>query len=251
VASFDLRDTLIVTDTRALQKGFVLLVPALLFGLLVAAQWGTFASAVRNDLAIRYVEPLNTSVGGLQTQQDELKTQLAALRTELEELQRTAATQTGATQDLQARLDRLRALAGLTAVRGAGLLVTLDAVPSQAGPPERPVCFAPDLTDITNAAWRAGATAISINGERVVASSSVYCVGSTLVVNGALTAAPFDIAAIGDSAKLLAAFDDPQQLRDLKRRRDERNVVFRASQASDLAIGAYTGPVAVRAAVIE
>jgi uncharacterized protein YlxW (UPF0749 family) len=251
LASFDVRDTLIVTDARALQKSFVLLVPALLFGLLVAAQWGTFASAVRDDLGIRYVEPLNSSVGALQTQQDELKAQLAALRTELEALQRTAATQTGATQDLQARLDQLRDLSGLTAVRGAGLLVTLDAVPSQAGPPERPVCFAPDLTDITNAAWRAGAIAISINGERVVASSSVYCVGSTIVVNGALTAAPFEIAAVGDPAKLLAAFDDPQQLRDLKRRRDERSVVFRASQGSELVIGAYTGPVAVRAAVIE
>ncbi len=234
-----------------LQKGFVLLVPAILFGLLVAAQWGTFASAVRDDIGIRYVEPLNQSVGGLQTQQDELKTQLAALRTELEDLQRTATTQTGTTQDLQARLDQLRALSGLTAARGQGVTITLDAAPSQAGPPERPVCFAPDLTDITNAAWRAGAIAISINGERVVASSSVYCVGSTIVVNGALTAAPFEIAAIGDAAKLLAAFDDPQQLRDLKSRRDERSVIFRASQGSDLAIGAYTGPVTVRAAAIE
>lgn len=240
-----------MTDTRALQKGFVLLVPALLFGLLVAAQWGTFASAVRDDIGIRYVEPLNVSVAGLQTQQDELKAELAALRTELETLQRTAATQTGATQDLQARLDRLRTLSGLTAVRGEGLLVTLDAVPAQAGPLDRPVCFAPDLTDITNAIWRAGATAISINRERVVASSSVYCVGSTIVVNGALTAAPFEIAAVGDGAKLLAAIHDPQQLRDLKRRRDERGVIFRASQQPDVAIGAYTGPVAVRAAAIE
>jgi uncharacterized protein YlxW (UPF0749 family) len=251
LASFDVRDTLIVTDTRALQKGFVLLVPAILFGLLIAAQWGTFASAVRQDVAIRYVEPLNLSVGGLQTQQDELKTQLAALRTELEDLQRTAATQTGATRDLQARLDQLRALAGLTAVKGEGLLVTLDALPLPAGPPERPACFAPDLTDITNAAWRAGATAISINGERVVASSSVYCVGTTIVVNGTLTAAPFDIAAIGDGAKLLASFDDPQQLRDLKRRRDERSIVLRASRQPDIAIGAYTGPISVRAAALE
>jgi uncharacterized protein YlxW (UPF0749 family) len=240
-----------VTDTRAVQKGFVLIVPAILFGLLVAAQWGTFASAVRDDIGIRYVEPLNVSVAGLQTEQDELKAELVALRTELETLQRTAATQTGATRDLQFRLDQLRALSGLTAVRGEGLRVTLDAVPAQAGPPDRPVCFAPDLTDIINAAWRAGATAISINGERVVVSSSVYCVGSTIVVNGALTAAPFEIAAVGDGAELLAAFDDPQQLRDLKRRDDERSVVFRATRQEDVAIGAYTGPVAVRAAALE
>lgn len=229
----------------------MLLVPAILFGLLVAAQWGTFASAVRQDVNIRYVEPLNSSVGGLQAQQDELKAQLAALRTELEDLQRTAATQTGAAQGLQAKLDELRALSGLTPAQGAGLVVTLDAVPTPAGPPDRPACFAPDLTDIINAAWRAGATAISINGERVVVSSSVYCVGSTIVVNGALTAAPFEIAAIGDAASLLATIEDPQQLRDLKRRRDERSVVFRASQVAEIAIDAYTGPVSVRAAGVE
>lgn len=240
-----------MTDARALQKGFVLLIPALLFGLLVAAQWGTFASGVRDDLGIRYVEPLNSSVGGLQTQQDELKAQLAALRAELEEVQRTAASQTGAAQGLQGRLEDLRALAGLTPARGEGMLVTLDGVPTPGGQPERPVCFAPDLTDVTNAAWRAGATAVAINGERVVVSSSVYCVGSTIVVNGALTSAPFEIAAIGDGARLLAAFDDPQQLRDLKKRRDERSVVFRASQVSDLTIGAYTGPISVSAATLE
>lgn len=240
-----------MTDARALQKGFVLLVPAILFGLLVAAQWGTFASAVREDVNIRYVEPLNSSVGGLQTQQEELKAQLAALRTELEDLQRTAASQTGAAQGLQTRLDELRGLAGLTPARGPGVVVTLDAVPTPAGPPDRPTCFAPDLTDITNAAWRAGAIAISINGERVVVSSSVYCVGSTIVVNGALTAAPFEIAAVGDAAAILAAIDDPQQLRDLKSRRDERSVVFRTAQVTDLSIDAYTGPVSVRAAAIE
>ncbi len=235
------------------QKGLVLLVPALLFGLVVAAQWGTFAGAVREDVAIRYVEPLESSVGALQTQQDSLKEQLAAIRAELEELQRTAATQTGAAQGLQRRLDELRARSGLTAVTGEGLVVTLDAVPvpAVAGPPERATCFAPDLTDIVNLAWRADAAAVSVNGERVVASSSVYCVGSTIVVNGAITSAPFEIRAIGDGASLQAAFDDPRQLRDLKRRRDERSVVLQASLEAEVGIGAYTGPVAVRAARLE
>lgn len=239
-----------MTDVRAFQKSVVLVVPAILFGLLVAAQWGTFASAVREDVAIRYVEPLNSSVSALQTEQDSLKAQLAGLRAELDELQRTATAQTGATADLQERLDSLRALAGLTQVRGEGLLVTLDPVPpvSEA---ERQACLAPDLTDITNAAWRAGATAVSINGERVVSSSSVYCVGSTIVVNGSLTSAPFEIRAIGNAMRLLSTYEDPQQLGDLKRRRDERSILLRASREPSITIGPYTGPVAVRTARIQ
>ena len=239
-----------MTDTRSFQKGFVLLVPAVLFGILVAAQWGTFAAADRRDVTIRYVEPLHASIEGLQAQQDTLKGQLAGLRTELDDLQRTAATQSGATQDLQQRLDDLRALAGLTAARGEGLVVQLDAPPPIA-PLDRPTCFAPDLTDITNMAWRAGAAAVSINGERVVGSSSVYCVGSTIVVNGTVASAPFEIRAIGDPAALLATFDDPAQLRDLKRRRDERSVIFHATRAPLIEIGPYTGPIAVGSARTE
>lgn len=240
-----------MTDARTFQKGFVLLVPALLFGLLVAAQWGTFAGAERRDVAIRYVEPLHETATGLQGEQDTLKAQLADLRTQLDDLQRTAAAQSGATRDLQERLDELRGHAGLAPVSGEGLLVTLDQAPSHAGAQERPACFAPDLTDITNAAWRGGATAVSINGERVVGSSSVYCVGATIVVNGSLVSVPFEIRAVGSGASLLATFDDPQQLRDLKRRRDERSVVFRASRVLALEIAAYSGPIAVRSARIE
>lgn len=245
-----MRDTLIVTDVRAFQKAIALLAPAVLFGVLVAAQWGTFAAADRRDVTLRYVEPLHTSVEGLQTQQDTLKTELAGLRTELDELQRTAATQSGATQELQQRVDDLRRLAGLTAVRGEGLLVSLDAAPPT-GAQERPTCLAPDLTDITNVAWRAGAAALSINGERVVGSSSVYCVGSTIVVNGTVVAAPFEIRAVGDPVALTAVFDDPAQLRDLKRRRDDRSVIFQVARATVVEVAPYTGPIAVRSAELE
>lgn len=236
-----------MTDARALQKGFVLLVPAVLFGFFVAAQWSTFS--VPRDVGIRYVEPLNAAVTGLQEEQGSLKTRLAELRVKLDDLQLTAAAQSGATRDLQARIDGLRAHAGLTAVSGEGVLVRLAAArPIAAGGQERPTCFAPDLTDIVNAAWRGGARAVAVNGERLVTSSSVYCVGSTIVVNGSLVAAPFEVAAVGDPASLLSTFDDPAQLRDLKRRRAQEAVDLQISRAPLLTLAAYTGPLAARSA---
>lgn len=236
-----------MTDARTLQKGFVLLVPAVFFGFLVAAQWSTFADT--RDVGIRYVEPLNTAVAGLQDEQGSLKTQLAELRVKLDDLQRTAAAQSGATRDLQARIDDLRAHAGLTVVSGEGVRVRLAAArPIAAGGQERPTCFAPDLTDIVNAAWRGGARAVAVNGERLVASSSVYCVGATIVVNGSLVSAPFEVAAVGDPARLLSTLDDPAQLRDLKRRRDLEAVDLQISRAPLLTVGAFTGPLAARSA---
>lgn len=238
-----------MTDTRALQKGFALTVPALLFGFLVAAQWSTLANPASQDVGIRYIDPLSGTVTRLQDEQTTLKTQLTDVRGKLDEVQRAASTQSGAVKDLQARIDDLKASAGLTEARGEGVVVTLDAVrPPGVKEQERQVCLAPDLTDVVNAAWRGGARAVAINDERLVASSSVYCVGATIVVNGSIVSAPFAVSAVGPPVSILAVIDDPAQLRDLKRRRDQQTIDLRVTRSPLTTLPAYTGPLTARSA---
>ncbi len=55
----------------------------------------------------------------------------------------------------------------------------------------------------------AGAEAVSINGQRIVGTSSVSCAGSIVMVNGERVAAPFEIAAIGDGDILQSALKFP------------------------------------------
>jgi len=238
-----------VTDIRALQKGLALLPAAVLFGFLVATQWSTL---VAQDVAIRYIDPLSRTVDRLQGEQTSLKTELSDLRSKLDEIQRTASTQSGTVKDLQSRIDDLKASAGLTEVRGEGVIVTIDAVRTAGSKDqERQVCLAPDLTDIVNAAWHGGARAVAINSERLVASSSVYCVGATIVVNGTIVSAPFAVSAVGQASSLLGVIDDPAQLRDLKRRRDQLAVDLRVARSPLLTLPAYTGPLAARSAKAE
>jgi uncharacterized protein YlxW (UPF0749 family) len=230
-------------------SGLALLVPALLFGFLVAAQWQT--EIERSQLAVRYNAPLTETARTLQGEQNSLKAQLAELRTQLDTIQANASTQTGATRELQTRIDDLKARAGLTAVRGDGVVVQLDdAKQSAAGAKDldKAVCHAADLTDIVNTAWRGGADAVAINDERIVGISSVYCVGSTIMVNGTLMSAPFRIVAVGRPDGLLAAFQDPSQLRDIKRRTEAQGLGFRVTRASQLQAPAYSGALNVRAA---
>lgn len=237
-----------MTDARAVQKGLALMIPAFLFGSFVAAQWSTIALPGALDVSIRYIDPLSSTVGRLQEEQTSLRSQLADIRRQLDDIQRTAAAQSGAVKDVQAKIDDLRASAGLTEIRGEGVVVTLDAVKAPgAKEPER-VCLAPDLTDIVNVAWMGGARAVAINTERLVASSSVYCVGSTIVVNGSIVAAPFAVSAVGAPSELLAAIDDPAQLRDLKRRRDRLAVDMKVARAPQLVLAAYAGPLPGRQA---
>ncbi|MFN2520987.1 MAG: DUF881 domain-containing protein, partial [Candidatus Limnocylindria bacterium] len=105
---------------------------------------------------------------------------------------------------------------------------------------------ATDVIDIVNAAWRAAAQAVSVNGERMVASSSAYCVGGTVIVNGTLKSPPFNIIAIGPQNDLAGAFDDPAQLRDIKQRREDGSLDFRVTRAAALTAPAYDGTSTVR-----
>jgi uncharacterized protein YlxW (UPF0749 family) len=222
---------------------------AVVFGFLVATQWSTLAEPALRDVSIRYIDPLSGTVGRLQDEQTALKGQLAEIRAKLDEVQRAASQQSGVTKDVQARIDDLRASAGLTEARGEGVVVTLDSVRAPgAKEADRQLCLAPDLTDIVNVAWRGGASAIAINGERLVASSSVYCVGATMVVNGSILSAPYTVSAVGPASAILAIVDDPAQLRDLKRRRDQLAVDLRVARSPLVTLPGYSGPLAARSA---
>lgn len=233
---------------RRIAAPVALILPAVLFGLLVTMQWRTQAD--RSELTVRYNAPLLDAAHTLQNEQNDLKMQLAQLRARLDEIQRASSSQTTMAQELQARIDDLRRESGLTPRTGDGVLIELnDARPSgpiPAGDLDRAICHSTDITDIINAAWRGGAVALSVNDERVVGSTSVYCVGSTIMVNGTLMSPPFVIVAIGPQNELLATYEDPNELRDIKQRRDVYGLGFRVTRASGLRLPAYDGALNVR-----
>jgi uncharacterized protein YlxW (UPF0749 family) len=228
---------------RRLGAPAVLILPALLFGLLVTLQWRT--QQERSELTVRYNAPLLDAANSLQNEQNTLKAQLADLRAQLDEIQRGAASQSTASRDLQARIDDLRSAAGLTERNGDGVVITLDDArstsPGQTSNVDKSICHSTDLTDIVNTAWHGGAQAIAINGERVVGSTSVYCVGSTIMVNGTLMSPPFSVLVIGSQNELLAAYDDPNDLRDIKQRRDVYGLGFRVTRTSAVKVPPYGG----------
>lgn len=240
--------TLAARAPRRLSAPLVLILPALIFGLLVSLQWRT--QQERSELTVRYNAPLLDAANSLQNEQNSLKAQLSDLRAKLDLIQRGAASQSTASRDLQARIEELRSAAGLTDRTGDGVQITLDDARTtssmQPGNIEKSICHSTDLTDIVNAAWRGGAQAIAINDERIVGSSSAYCVGSTIMVNGTLMSPPFAIAVIGPQNELLAAYDDPNELRDLKQRRDVYGLGFSVQRKSALKLPPYRGALNVR-----
>ncbi len=127
-----------------------------------------------------------------------------ALQQKLDQLLASQATPVMATDEvaidtLTSELLVARTLAGLTDVQGAGVVVTLD--DSRNGS----VIHDSDLLMLINELRDAGAQALSINGERLLATSEVRCAGSILSVNNQRLAAPFEIAAVGSTDTLYNA----------------------------------------------
>ncbi len=238
---------------RRLGAPLVLIFPAVLFGLLVSLQWRT--QQERSELTVRYNAPLLDAANSLQKEQNTLKAQLADLRAQLDAIQVGAASQSTASRDLQARIEELRSAAGLTERTGDGVVITLDDArstsPAQTTNVDKSICHSTDLTDIVNTAWLGGAQAIAINGERVVGSTSVYCVGSTIMVNGTLMSPPFSVLVIGPQNEVLAAYDDPNELRDIKQRRDVYGLGFRVMRTTAVKVPPYGGALNVHYAATK
>ncbi|PZS35911.1 MAG: hypothetical protein DLM59_02095 [Pseudonocardiales bacterium] len=112
----------------------------------------------------------------------------------------------------QKQADGLRLPSGLSALEGPGLVVALDDAPRGAGGalpagagPDDVVVHQQDVQAVVNALWAGGADAMTIMGQRVVATSAVRCVGNTLLLQGRTYSPPFVIAAIGDPSRLRSA----------------------------------------------
>jgi len=185
----------------------------------------------------------------LEAEQRQLKSSLAQVRQGLDERQQSAAANTDRLQALQAELQRQRLLAGLVAVEGPGVVVTLDDSAVRVPPgadPNTYIIHEYDLRDIVNLLWMAGSEGIAINDERLVNNSSVYCVGSTVLVNNTRLSPPYAIRAIGDSRVQQDYMRNPSYLKGLKDKERLYGLRFGVKSAARVTLPAYGGGFLIR-----
>ena len=103
--------------------------------------------------------------------------------------------------DLTARLRRLEVQTGYVAVRGPGVRIKVasapDAVPNDEIRDE-------DLALLVDGLWTAGAEAVAINDQRVVALGGIRNTNRAIHVNGRPLTPPYVVEAIGNSGTLQA-----------------------------------------------
>ncbi|GHV07708.1 hypothetical protein FACS1894217_08980 [Clostridia bacterium] len=96
-------------------------------------------------------------------------------------------------------------LSGKLAATGQGLVVTL--FDNGGGEGAEGVIHDSDLLMIVNELRDAGAEALSVNGQRLVATSEIRCAGAIVSVNNTRIAAPFEVCAVGPTEAMYAALN--------------------------------------------
>jgi uncharacterized protein YlxW (UPF0749 family) len=192
------------------------------------------------------ITDLITSTSNTVAQQER---EAAALRREVALAGQSAAASSSTVAKEKARGDVIASAAGLEAVDGPGVTVSLndaprpkDGQPPASKNPDDLVVHQQDVQSVVNALWAGGAEAMTLMGERMVSTSAVRCVGNTLLIQGRLVGPPFVIRAIGDQAAMRAALAVEPGVALFRQYVDDYGLRYRVTSQKTMHLSAYDGP---------
>ena len=223
-------------------------VVCLLAGVLLAATHGASAGReIRGSDSPRLVD----LVGDTQESVD----RLSARRDELAaRIDTTHGGKAGAAlAAMTARSAALASDAGVEPVHGPGVVVTLSDAQRDAdgrfprdAAPDDLVVHQQDVQAVINALWGAGAEAIQLQDQRLLATSAPRCVGNTLLLNGRTYSPPYTLIAIGDPGSMQAALADAPLVRLYKQYVIRFGLGYSEQTRSDVTVVGHPAPVRLR-----
>ena len=170
-----------------------------------------------------------------------LEDRVSQLRSGVEELTGTGAPDAGA-----AGGSALAEASHTAAAEGEGLVVVLADAPRDTSlgagySLQDTVVHSQDVQAVVNALWQGGAEAMGVMDQRVIATTAVRCVGSTLRVQGRYYPPPYRIEAVGDPEAMRAALEDSVEVALYRAAADDIGLVYDVSDDDDLELPAYGG----------
>jgi len=228
----------------------VLALAGLLFAITATTARGTELRSAENT---RLVDLIHAA----QQRSERAGTTGARLRAEVDRL--SATVQDPATQRVRADADRIADAAGLTAVSGPGLTVTLDDAPPgalsrsypglpQPGPDDL-VVHQQDLQAVVNALWAGGARGIQLMDQRIISTSAVRCVGNVLILQERVYSPPYSVTAVGDLPQLSAALKSSSAISNYLQYVAAYGLGYRLTRHARITVPAYSGSLNLRYAV--
>lgn len=176
----------------------------------------------------------------------DLADRVGDLRTEVDRLTVDA----GSTGEDVERATRLTQQVGLDPVGGPGVTVTLTDAPASTDPVgvdgDLLVVHQQDIQAVVNVLWRGGAEAMTIQGQRVISTTGIKCVGNTVVLHGIPYAPPYVISAVGEPGALEAALAGSEYVGVYRQYVDAYGLGYDQRTESRLDLPGFTGATTLR-----
>jgi uncharacterized protein YlxW (UPF0749 family) len=219
---------------------------ALVVGFVLAVAWvHTHRSAPEaaqvHDKLVGQVRTAEQTVSDLTRTEATLNAQLDKIRSQ---------ALSGKNTQLVRAVDRDEVLAGVAAVHGPGVEVTLADPKVSAAPTDAAghVGRAPtttghilidrDVRSVVNQLWSDGAEAIAVNGIRLTTTSAIRFAGDAVLVDYQPISSPYVVDAIGDPDGLITGFAASDVASRYQTMASARGIGFRFTQESALSLPA-------------
>jgi len=222
-------------------------VGAVVVGFVLAIAWvhthrGAPEAAAVHDKLVAQVRAAEGTVADLSRTE-------AALTNQVDRIRNAALANSGT---LVRTLNRDQVLAGVTAVHGPGVEVTLaeptvSSQPSDAARPSRGptttahILMDRDVRSVANQLWSDGAEAIAVNGIRLTPTSAIRFAGDAVLVDFQPISSPYKIDAIGNSDQLITGFASSAVADKYQTLASVRGIGFRFTQVDSLSLPGSPG----------
>lgn len=191
---------------------------------------------------------LSDELVNLQRNYNELKSKYDESQKVVEEYQNSSSTNNSLIASMKNQIDYLSLLSGTTDVKGEGVIITLSdgETPSDTSTRTDTLVHDSDVLTVVNELKAAGAEAISVNGQRIISTSAIRCVGPVIQVNYQKVAAPFEIKAIGNAQYLESAMNIKNGVVDMLK---QLGVGVSMTREKEVNISKYEGNLTFKTAV--
>ena len=230
-------------------KAYVLIgVASFFFTLIISAQLNTVSNTDIIAEGMREAELL-AELAKVKEELKDLKSDYEKSQEIVEEYKSNASTNDTLIASMTEELNAASVLAGLVDLKGEGVVVTIHDSTSSSPDlsSEAGLVHDTDLVAIVTELKAAGAEAISINGQRIIATTPIRCVGPTIQINSVKVAAPYYIKAIGNSQYLESALNIKGGIVTSLRR---YGITIEITRQDDIKIDKYDGNFKLRTATV-
>jgi len=218
---------------------YILLLVFLIFGIVVSVQLkSTFIARKQTASTALDVQTLKEQLAVVQKETAELKAKIdenLVIRNEI--IKEYIQQQDDST--LANEWEKIKLSTGLVDVKGSGITIKLD--DAMVNEPEYEVRWQiihdDDIKTILNDLKKAGAQAITINGERVVPMSEQLCAGPTIKINDNRYPVPYVIEAIGNPDLLYEAISTSSRIAEMT----EFKIRVEITKSKELTLSKFSG----------